>query len=133
MHWRQKALVQNLVARLPDGPSQACCYALHKETVSFRSPQVATVLKAAIAFLGQIHNRYMQTNRLRADDHPIVYAEAGQHNLATESTQDPDLIEQLSRDSFRLAERFRQKSHDCLITTTSWFISRPESSNSSPV
>lgn len=70
-------------------------------------------------------NRYMYMNRLRADDYHGVFESAAHEIVSVDSAKDPNLLRQLELPTFRLAPRFREKSQDCLITTSSWIVSRP--------
>ena len=60
MNWKIKAFIQNQLARLPAGPSQACYYAMQSTMGSFRHPQADIFLEAAQAFCGHLA-RYGRT------------------------------------------------------------------------
>lgn len=73
---------------------------------------------------GLAGNRYMYMNRLRIDDFYRLFDDAGLQVLATESDEDPSLLEYLCSGSLTLDAAFAGKSDKALCTTGSWIVLR---------
>ena len=67
-------------------------------------------------------NRYMYTNRLRADDFTALFTSANQRILVNEPEVDPGVRALLQQDAFRLNDRFSGKPADTLAITSAWII-----------
>ncbi len=67
-------------------------------------------------------NRFMYMNRLRHDDFVNLFNSSMQHIVDVEQEKNDQMCDILNSKTFKLNERFKDKSKDILAITSSWIV-----------